>query len=331
MSIGRESSNSYESHALPERARHRPGRLPYAHRRVAGAWFPQPQADYSLQLPPHLVSRRRSCFRPGAPVIRVPGGLSPPSHFPVPASLVQSHSCCTTRHAWRTRQAAHQRRADLIKRVGLAARLAGCRHRSRTASTQRRGGQHHVQRRDRCSPEVPGGCGGEQGRGVGRETTRVSVGQPERLRALLAPYGPLEAVVETSPAWPWLYELLTGWGITLVLAQAKRRRTIAESDYRNDRLDTVLLARMPLAGLIPRVFAKPREPREQAALVRHRVVLVRQRTALFNRTERVARPGRWCWRGRPRQAVGTSRIDGAAREAPPAARRSARASCRTRR
>jgi len=113
--------------------------------------------------------------------------------------------------------------------------------------------------------------------------TRVSVRQPQRLRALLAPYRPLEAVVETCPAWPWLYELLTGWEVTLVLAHAKRLRAIAESDYKNDRLDTVLLARMQVAGLIPRVFAKPREQREQAALVRHRVVLVRQRTALLNR------------------------------------------------
>ena len=35
-------------------------------------------------------------------------------------------------------------------------------------------------------------------------------------------YQPLEVVVETSPAWPWLFDRLQERGIDFVLAHAKR-------------------------------------------------------------------------------------------------------------
>ena len=38
--------------------------------------------------------------------------------------------------------------------------------------------------------------------------TTVSTREPERLLAVLAPFRPLEVVVETCPFWPWLYDLL---------------------------------------------------------------------------------------------------------------------------
>lgn len=116
-----------------------------------------------------------------------------------------------------------------------------------------------------------------------QKATRVQVRHPEKLKELLAPFRPLEAVVETSLSWPWLDDLLSGWDVRLVLAHAKRLRAIASSNYKSDQVDAELLARMHLAGLIPAVFIRCREQREFATLVRHRVVLVRQRTALLNR------------------------------------------------
>src|SRR5687767_2269495 len=80
---------------------------------------------------------------------------------------------------------------------------------------------------------------------------KVNVGQPERLVAVLAPYRPLDAVVETSSSWPWLDEVLTAVGVRFVLAHARRLRAIAEANYKRDTLDAELLARMHLAGLIP--------------------------------------------------------------------------------
>ena len=64
---------------------------------------------------------------------------------------------------------------------------------------------------------------------------------------------------------------------------AKRIRVIAESNYKSDEIDAELLARMRLAGLIPEVYAKCIEQREQAVLLRNRARLVRERTRMVNR------------------------------------------------
>lgn len=113
--------------------------------------------------------------------------------------------------------------------------------------------------------------------------TRVGVEHPERLLALLAPYRPLEAVLETSASWPWLTEVLSGADIDVVLAHARRLRAIAEATYKSDQLDAGLLARMRLAGCIPAVYITPAAQREWATLLRHRALLVRLRTLLANR------------------------------------------------
>ena len=112
---------------------------------------------------------------------------------------------------------------------------------------------------------------------------RVPMGNPDRLLAALAPYRPLEAVVETSSSWPWLHDVLTAAGISFVLAHARKLRAIAEANYKRDEIDAELLARMRLAGLIPAVYPTPAPQREWATLIRHRAELVRQRTRLSNR------------------------------------------------
>lgn len=113
--------------------------------------------------------------------------------------------------------------------------------------------------------------------------TRVRVDEPARLVALLAPFRPLDAVVETSSSWPWLQAVLAGAGVHFVLAHARRLRVIAEATYKRDDIDAELLARMRLAGLIPAVYPTPPAQREWATLVRHRAALVSQRTACVNR------------------------------------------------
>lgn len=129
--------------------------------------------------------------------------------------------------------------------------------------------------------------------------TRVRVTEPDRLRQVLAPYRPLEAVVETSSTWPWLDEVLTPVGIRLVLAHARRLRAIAEANYKRDAIDAELLGRMRLAGLIPEVYATPHAQREWATLIRHRTALVAQRTAVVNRIHaQLHRRGLFLERGR---------------------------------
>ncbi len=112
---------------------------------------------------------------------------------------------------------------------------------------------------------------------------RIRASEPQRLLEVLAPYRPLEVVVETSSSWPWLYELLTPAGARFVLAHAKKLRAIAEANYKSDDIDAELLARMRLAGCIPEVYATPASQREWATLVRHRNRLGAQRTTLVNR------------------------------------------------
>jgi transposase len=113
--------------------------------------------------------------------------------------------------------------------------------------------------------------------------TRVKVEHRERLLALLAPYRPLDAIMETSSSWPWLHEVLTGAGVHFVRAHARRLRAIAEANYKRDEIDAELLARMRVAGLIPEVYPTPYAQREWATLLRHRTTLVTQRTGLVNR------------------------------------------------
>lgn len=115
------------------------------------------------------------------------------------------------------------------------------------------------------------------------EAERIENVDSARLVELLERYRPIEAVVETSPAWPWLYDLLTEHGIGFVLAHAKELKAISGQNHKRDAMDAELLARIRVAGLIPEVHAKPPAIREQATLLRHRATLVRLRTAAASR------------------------------------------------
>lgn len=112
---------------------------------------------------------------------------------------------------------------------------------------------------------------------------RIKNTEPQRLTDVLEPFRPMEVVVEASPAWPWLYDFLDGPGYRFVLAHPKKLRAIAEANYKSDAIDATLLARMRLVNLIPEVYCKPIEQREQATLVRHRARLVKLRTAAASR------------------------------------------------
>jgi len=117
---------------------------------------------------------------------------------------------------------------------------------------------------------------------VALETT-VSTKEPERPLAALAPYRPLEVVVETCPFWPWLYDLLVPAGIGFHLAHAKQLRAIAAAPQKSDAVDARLLARMLLSGLIPEAYPRSADQRELLRLLRHRTTLVRYRTRLAGR------------------------------------------------
>jgi transposase len=112
---------------------------------------------------------------------------------------------------------------------------------------------------------------------------RISTQHPQRLLEALAPFRPLDVVVETCPFWPWIHDLLVPAGIRFHLAHAKKLRAIATAPQKTDSVDARLLARMLLSGLIPEAYPRSPDQREQLRLLRHRAVLVRQRTRLAGR------------------------------------------------
>lgn len=83
-----------------------------------------------------------------------------------------------------------------------------------------------------------------------QKPVRIPNKESDRIVRLLEKHLPVEVVVETCPAWPWLFDLLQLSGIHFVLAHAKRLRAIADSTYKRDEVDAELLARMRLAGRI---------------------------------------------------------------------------------
>ena len=142
---------------------------------------------------------------------------------------------------------------------------------------------------------------------------RIRTHERERLLTVLAPYRPLDVVVETSSAWPWLYDVLTPAGCRFVLAHARRLRAIAEANYKDDDVDAELLARMRLAGLIPEVHPSSREQRDWATLLRHRTTLVAERTRLANRIHaQLHRHGLHLERGRLLTRAGRQQVRTAA-------------------
>lgn len=112
---------------------------------------------------------------------------------------------------------------------------------------------------------------------------RASTREPEELVRTLAPFRPLEVVVETCPFWPWIYDTLVPEGITFDLAHAKELRFIANNPQKKDKVDAAVLARMLLSGLIPKAYPRRPEQRETLRLLRHRAALVRERTRLASR------------------------------------------------
>lgn len=111
----------------------------------------------------------------------------------------------------------------------------------------------------------------------------IPTGDGAGLVEFLQQYQPIEVVVETSPFWAWIQEVLEGTGITFHLAHSKELRAIAQHAQKNDDVDARLLARMLGAGLIPPAWPRSCEQREWLRLLRHRTWLVRQRTQAANR------------------------------------------------
>jgi transposase len=90
----------------------------------------------------------------------------------------------------------------------------------------------------------------------------------------------------TSNAW-YMYDLLEPLVAGVVVANPYQVKLIAASLVKTDRRDTLVLARLLAANLIPEIWIPPVEVRELRALIAHRERLVSQQTATKNRLQGV--------------------------------------------
>src|SRR5258708_28329960 len=81
----------------------------------------------------------------------------------------------------------------------------------------------------------------------------------------------------TSNAW-LLYDQLQPLVAEVVVAHPQAVKLIAAARVKTDSRDTIKLASLLAANLIPAVWVPPQEVRELRALVTHRNLLVKQRT-----------------------------------------------------
>lgn len=94
-----------------------------------------------------------------------------------------------------------------------------------------------------------------------------------------------EVVLEaTTNAW-FVYDLLQPLVARAVVAHPFHVKLIAASMVKTDKIDTLALARLLAANIIPEVWVPPQPVRELRALIAHRRRLVSQRSAAKNRLQ----------------------------------------------
>lgn len=91
------------------------------------------------------------------------------------------------------------------------------------------------------------------------------------------------AVMEAGPNWYHVYDQLEPLVAELLLAHPLRVRAIAAARVKTDAIDARTLAHLLRSDLIPPSYVPPAPVRELRELLRYRLDLVKQRTALKNR------------------------------------------------
>ncbi|MGH9892698.1 MAG: IS110 family transposase [bacterium] len=111
---------------------------------------------------------------------------------------------------------------------------------------------------------------------------------PTELAAIL---GSLDAgtsvAFEAAYGWGWLAELLEELGLDAHLANPGRCKAIASARLKNDKVDARMLAHLLRADLLAEAWIAPKDVRDQRALLRHRISLVRMRSSLQARIHAV--------------------------------------------
>ena len=107
----------------------------------------------------------------------------------------------------------------------------------------------------------------------------------EEFASNLSAYGDeVRAVVEsTGNLWIQVHDRLEEHGFDVALSSPANSRFVSESRVKTDRTDARALARLHRAGVLSTCFVPGEEERSRRELLRHRLRLVKNRTAVRNR------------------------------------------------
>jgi transposase len=102
----------------------------------------------------------------------------------------------------------------------------------------------------------------------------------------IAPYRDgIVVSVECTFSWYWLADLCQAQNIPFVLGHALYMRLIHGAKGKNDRIDADKITRLLRSGSFPLAYAYPKGMRETRDLLRRRMYLVRQRSALLTHVQ----------------------------------------------
>src|SRR5260370_5314066 len=110
----------------------------------------------------------------------------------------------------------------------------------------------------------------------------------ERITKLLQPFkANLQIVVESTFNWYWLVDGLQAGGFDVVLAHTPGLHLSTKGKVKTDRLDASKLAKLLLAGVIPKAYIYPVETRPVRDLLRQRAHLVQRRAGEYGSLRRL--------------------------------------------
>jgi len=95
------------------------------------------------------------------------------------------------------------------------------------------------------------------------------------------------AVLEATRNWPFMYDLLSAHVERVELAHPKELKAISSAAVKTDRIDARVLAQLARMNYLPIAYAAPPETRDLRLYVRHREILVQERSQSKNRIHAV--------------------------------------------
>lgn len=111
---------------------------------------------------------------------------------------------------------------------------------------------------------------------------RMPTHRTELLEYFSSMRGPHRAVVEATGSWYWVADLFARNNIELKLAHAKQLKAISAAKVKTDAIDSLTLAQLLRADLIPEAHMLDSELRPYRDLFRTRLRLVQRRTSCKN-------------------------------------------------